>query len=34
VINSARGIIFAENPAEAARNLRDEINKFRAVANP
>lgn len=32
VINSARGIIFAENPAEAARNLRDEINKFRAVA--
>ena len=29
VINSSRGIIFAENPAEEAKKLRDEINKYR-----
>lgn len=29
LINSSRGIIFAEDPAEAARNLRDEINQYR-----
>ncbi|MDI6778255.1 MAG: orotidine-5'-phosphate decarboxylase [Patescibacteria group bacterium] len=29
IINSSRGIIFAENPAEEARKLRDEINKYR-----
>lgn len=29
IVNSARGIIFAENPGEAAKNLRDEINKYR-----
>ena len=29
IINSSRGIIFAENPAEEAKKLRDEINKFR-----
>ncbi|MCL5666418.1 MAG: orotidine-5'-phosphate decarboxylase [Patescibacteria group bacterium] len=28
-IHSARGIIFAENPAEEAKKLRDEINKYR-----
>ena len=29
IINSARGIIFSENPAEEARKLRDEINAYR-----
>lgn len=29
IINSSRGIIFAENPAEEARKLRDEINQNR-----
>jgi orotidine-5'-phosphate decarboxylase len=29
IINSSRGIIFAENPAEAARDLRDAINQYR-----
>lgn len=29
IINSSRGIIFAENPAQAARQLRDEINQYR-----
>lgn len=29
IINSSRGIIFAENPAEEAKKLRDEINKYR-----
>ncbi len=30
IINSARDIIFAENPAQAARELREEINRFRS----
>ncbi len=29
VISSSRGILFAENPAEEAKKLRDEINKYR-----
>lgn len=29
IINSSRGIIFAADPAVAARKLRDEINKYR-----
>lgn len=29
IISSSRGIIFAENPGEEARKLRDEINQFR-----
>jgi orotidine-5'-phosphate decarboxylase len=29
IINSSRGIIFAENPAEEAQKLRNEINKYR-----
>jgi orotidine-5'-phosphate decarboxylase len=29
IINSSRGIIFADDPAQAARQLRDEINKHR-----
>lgn len=29
IINSSRGIIFANNPREAALTLRSEINKFR-----
>ena len=29
IINSSRGIIFAEYPAEEARRLRDSINKYR-----
>lgn len=29
MINSSRGIIFAENPGEEAKKLRDEINKYR-----
>lgn len=28
MINSSRGIIFAENPREEAKKLKDEINKF------
>jgi orotidine-5'-phosphate decarboxylase len=28
IINSSRGIIFAENPGEEAKKLRDEINKY------
>ncbi len=28
IINSSRGIIFAENPAEEAQKLRDEIRKY------
>jgi orotidine-5'-phosphate decarboxylase len=30
IINSSRGIIFADDPAEAARSLRDMINQYRA----
>ena len=29
IINSARGIIFSENPAQSARELRDGINAYR-----
>ena len=29
IIVSSRGIIYSENPEESARNLRDEINKYR-----
>jgi orotidine 5'-phosphate decarboxylase subfamily 2 len=29
IINSSRGIIFAQNPAQEAKKLRDEINKYR-----
>jgi orotidine-5'-phosphate decarboxylase len=29
IINSSRGIIFAENPRSVAQSLRDEINKHR-----
>lgn len=29
IINSSRGIIFAKNPGEEAKKLRDEINKYR-----
>ncbi len=29
IINSSRGIIFAENPDREAKKLRDEINKYR-----
>jgi orotidine-5'-phosphate decarboxylase len=29
IINSARGIIFADDPASEARKLRDEINSYR-----
>jgi len=29
MINSARGIIFSDNPAEASKALRDEINQYR-----
>ncbi|MEK7514017.1 MAG: orotidine 5'-phosphate decarboxylase / HUMPS family protein, partial [Patescibacteria group bacterium] len=29
IINSSRGIIFAENPGLEAQKLRDEINKYR-----
>ena len=29
IINSSRGIIFADNPAEEAKKLRDEINTYR-----
>ena len=29
ILNSARGIIFADDPAQAARELRDEINRWR-----
>jgi orotidine-5'-phosphate decarboxylase len=29
IINSSRGIIFADKPEEAAHKLRDEINRFR-----
>ena len=29
IINSSRGIIFAENPAQEAKKLRDEINQYR-----
>jgi|ERR1051326_1799992 orotidine 5'-phosphate decarboxylase subfamily 2 len=29
IVNSSRGIIFAENPGEEAKKLRDEINKYR-----
>ncbi len=32
IINSSRGIIFSENPAEAARSLRDAINRHRRGA--
>lgn len=33
MINSSRGIIFAENPARAARNLQEAINEHRVHAN-
>lgn len=29
IINSSRGVIFSDNPAETARNLRDQINQYR-----
>jgi orotidine-5'-phosphate decarboxylase len=29
IINSSRGIIFAENPKEEAKKLRDEIRKYK-----
>ncbi len=29
IISSSRGIIYAQNPKEAAQNLKDEINKYR-----
>ena len=29
IINSSRGIIFADDPAEVARRLRDSINRHR-----
>jgi len=29
IINSSRGIIFAENPRQEAKKLKDEINKYR-----
>ena len=29
IINSSRGIIFAADPAAAARELKEEINQFR-----
>lgn len=29
ILNSSRGVIFAENPAEEAQKLREEINKYR-----
>jgi orotidine-5'-phosphate decarboxylase len=29
ILNSSRGVIFAENPAEEAKKLRNEINKYR-----
>lgn len=29
IINSSRGIIFSDNPAQAARELRDAINQYR-----
>ena len=32
IINAGRAIIFSENPAEAARSLRDEINRWRDFA--
>ena len=31
IINSSRGIIFADDPARAARSLRDTINMFRSA---
>ena len=30
VINSSRGIIFAQDPKAEAKKLRDEINEFRS----
>jgi orotidine-5'-phosphate decarboxylase len=30
IISTGRAIVFAENPAKAARDLRDEINRWRA----
>ena len=32
IINSSRGILFAASPAEEAKKLRDEINKYRTDA--
>lgn len=32
VINAGRSIIFSENPAKAARTLRDEINRWRGLS--
>lgn len=29
ILNSSRGVIFSENPAEEAKKLKDEINKYR-----
>lgn len=29
IVNSSRGVILSPNPREAAKNLRDEINKYR-----
>jgi orotidine-5'-phosphate decarboxylase len=33
LINSSRGILFSEDPAAAARDLRDEINTAREAAH-
>lgn len=33
ILNSARGVIFASDPAETAQRLRDEINRFRVTAS-
>jgi orotidine-5'-phosphate decarboxylase len=32
ILNAARAVIFAPDPAQAARDLRAEINRFRAPA--
>jgi orotidine-5'-phosphate decarboxylase len=32
IINSSRGIIFADDPASAARDLRDAINRARGLS--
>lgn len=29
ILNSSRGVVFSKNPAEEAKKLRDEINKYR-----
>ena len=32
IINAGRSIIFSENPGQAARRLRDEINRWRDLS--